>query len=377
MSTEKERLGEAALAFARQLAGSTSNGDPQHNDDYFWALRWGLIAARRMDRNGYADSSSPFSATDLAAEAFTSAAAPSTGEPRWLAAHRASLAAAREFKAEQESLQSQEDGQRLLKILAEPRFLSRLLKINANQAHYRIYDPPSPPPAQLEQTLPEAVKLNMGGKSCSGVYAKAPGNGSSMVLTAWHCVKWVPEDITVEVYFPSLRLEDGTFEWDRNTVRCWEEKDLAAFSLRGEPRIEPRPIISARNLDFIYAAGFGKTSQNSSSGKLTVSGRLPVMEGGCANLAEKWPHHKCANTCGLLAVELLGKGDDFRKANGSGLCDGDSGGPAYLLDSGKWDDKRQLVAINTCSIFGTEKADCGPGGIFTPLDENVVDWLSK
>ncbi len=130
------------------------------------------------------------------------------------------------------------------------------------------------------------------------------------------------------------------------------EKDVAG--------VTPRKIAATADIEASFSVrlvGFGLTELNIFGEQNLVDVAIASASCDCADCPDKYGCHK--------GMEMVAGGA------GKDSCNGDSGGPAYILKGNDW-----LLAGATSRATSNSVMNCGDGGIYVRVDK-YRDWIVK
>jgi len=219
---------------------------------------------------------------------------------------------------------------------------------------------------------PECVAVgNESGFFCTGVLVHR-----SFVLTAAHCVV---EPIT-RVFLKGRQLSDPTSGEFINVKEVYQHPDynssqvpwhdIAVLELEKPSTAEPVEIATKNEIhadDSLVLVGFGSDSPDGLTGfgtKRKVNVGLTVTQGLNNNEIQEKQFE--------LGFDINNEfhGGDFRL--GKDTCNGDSGGPAYIITS----EGKLKVAGLTSRAAANFDDNCGDGGIYTIIAAYSI-WLKN
>ncbi len=225
-------------------------------------------------------------------------------------------------------------------------------------------------------TFPDAVAITGNGKICTGVVI-----GPQAVLTAAHCYCG---GVTQTVYFGDTILHATTtvgVSGGKAMIQCGPNMqlqgvDVAVLQTNALLTIPPRAFASAALINSatfgrVVGYGIGMNPVIDPAGiKRMVD--VPMASIDCAGTANtpNGPvpdpsYYHCASGRELVAgAESLDKDS----------CDGDSGGPLYILSQ----DGSLYLGATTSRHTGTPGMRlCGDGGIYVRSDGAILNWIES
>lgn len=190
--------------------------------------------------------------------------------------------------------------------------------------------------------------------------------GPKVVLTAGHCVDGAcssrvyfgldsnTPDATKIVNVAAAILHPG---YDRNTFA----NDVALLILsQPVPAVDPVPIADSADIDnafFLRLAGYGFTEFGRFGVQMTVDVAVASADCACAECPRLYGCH--------IGREIVAGG------NGVDSCNGDSGGPAYIVKN-----NTLYLAGSTSRATRNSVQQCGDGGIYVRADKHL-DWIRE
>jgi secreted trypsin-like serine protease len=201
-----------------------------------------------------------------------------------------------------------------------------------------------------------------GGFCCTGTLV-----GPRVVVTAGHCFGecssqvLVGDDVRKKGQVVRVKKAVRHPDWDPNTLA----NDLTVLVLEQDVTgVTPRPIADGSQIDAATAlllVGFGNTDPQSTRG-FGVKRKVfaPIATTSCGDPAAQ-------GRFGCNADKEVVAGAPFLNRDS---CNGDSGGPAYVLDA----QGRAFVAAATSRATSEASRPCGDGGIYVRLDR-YKDWI--
>ncbi len=190
--------------------------------------------------------------------------------------------------------------------------------------------------------------------SCSGILI-----ATDKVLSAAHCAEWVSKDVVPVIVFATNGFEAGKNIRRASVQSIYPEYsenalfDLAIFKFSGEPVNGYQPVnIKKQNIadgKKVIVAGYGKYN---------------IKEGVDYKLrkANKSIYRLPYNP------ELL----YIRQSNGTGICFGDSGGPAYIQEN------EALSVVAVTRSFKTGEFKCNTDAYFVNLTyKPIYNWVKS
>jgi secreted trypsin-like serine protease len=201
--------------------------------------------------------------------------------------------------------------------------------------------------------------------------------GKNVVVSAGHCFPCVGNGATNAVVFTGA---DTSTTGTRYTGTAYQHPeygqhgshDLTVIVLdQTVSGVTPRPIAKTDQIDkatFVRAVGFGNSDFASTSG-FGVKRMVDVpMASVCCKTSEESTNFGCdmdkEMVCGFVGL-------------GPDSCNGDSGGPVYVLvGSDARDDSAWQVAGATSRATASATRPCGDGGIYTRLDK-FLDFIKN
>ena len=186
-----------------------------------------------------------------------------------------------------------------------------------------------------------------------------------VVVTAAHCFDLGCIGSTGQVYFglnsntPSTGTVVGcTCIPHPNYNAVTNENDIAILILDSPVPFEPCPIATSAQIDqasSLNLAGFGFTERGTFGIKMEVD--VIVSSINCGSTADQ-------NLYGCIAnKEMVAGGLGFDS------CNGDSGGPAYVLEG-----DRHFLAGATSRAAANSTVACGDGGVYVRVDKYLA-WI--
>jgi C1A family cysteine protease len=200
--------------------------------------------------------------------------------------------------------------------------------------------------------------------------------GKNVVVTAGHCYQCVGTGVNNAVVFvgsdtstPGTRFTGTAYQHPAYN-QGGHKNDLTVIVLDHEVTgITPRPIASTAKIDqatFVRAVGFGNSNYASTSGFGTKRMVDVPVASVCCRTSEESGRFGCDLEREMVAG-FVGLGPDS--------CNGDSGGPVYILvgDDARVDSAWQ-VAGATSRATSLATRPCGDGGCYARLDK-YLDFI--
>jgi secreted trypsin-like serine protease len=221
---------------------------------------------------------------------------------------------------------------------------------------------------------PQVVAVTGNGQLCSGIVI-AP----RVVLTAAHChCQGITERVLLgeDSSHPSKSI---TVRKSRPMLSCGQsldQGDVALLFLSEDAPVPPQPLAEAALVNDGFAVrlvGFGRTRNDLIEPPgLKRYVDVPIASARCAGQVKSGTSsvsdaafYKCRAGTELVAgAPQLGRDS----------CEGDSGGPAFVKAA---DGVEYLAAITSRAVTRPMLRPCGDGGIYTRVDGEIRDWITK
>jgi endonuclease G len=191
-----------------------------------------------------------------------------------------------------------------------------------------------------------------------------------VIITAKHCITNIsigdldPNVVALPVDRESQVTKDSLTRLSRIIEHPTE--DVALLILRRPSKVEPVTCATATEIssaERVELVGYGNSNPNGTMGfgiKRQVNVPMNVVREGDEDLTDaEW-------SLGFNSYTEFVAG---RKGTGKDSCNGDSGGPAYIMVDGK----RKLAGATSRA---TDEAmnNCGDGGVYVRIDE-LSEWI--
>jgi secreted trypsin-like serine protease len=259
-------------------------------------------------------------------------------------------------------------------------------RVEAPDASFHIYQDP-----RYLRNARELARRTMGNARIIGGTAVQPGNfedcvavgsdakwgctgtliGPNVVVTAGHCA-----DFATRVYFGIDVTKPGTIVRVKKRVRhpkyhqAGKHNDLMVLVLESDVAdVAPRGLASGPMIDKATdgrVVGFGATEPSGAFGygrKMQVD--VPIASNACKAQVDGHDDnvsYGCDRNLELVAGRPLLQRD---------TCNGDSGGPFYIIGP----DGGRLLAAATSRATDSAVSNCGDGGIYVRMDKYRT-WIA-
>ncbi len=190
-----------------------------------------------------------------------------------------------------------------------------------------------------------------------------------LVITADHCIfsRFDPNSIGIGVEQESNVQPANIVRISR--IKQHPTEDIALLILQTAPTVTPIARATSdqvANSSRVELVGFGNDNPAGSMG-FGIKRQVNVP----MNVVRKTPQEDLSAAESTLGFNSMTEFVAGRKGSGQDSCNGDSGGPAYVLVDGQ----RRLAGA-TSRATDEANDNCGDGGIYVRVD-SVSDWIDE